>query len=66
VGIDKVEELEITLCVVDDAVEIVDLKQAQVAVIILNAFLLKLAHCSAVSSKVSPRASARAHEVDDT
>ena len=41
VGIDKVEELEITLGVVDDAVEIVDLKQAQVAVIILNAFLLK-------------------------
>jgi len=41
VGIDEVEELEITLRVADDAVEIVDLKQAQVAVIILNAFLLK-------------------------
>src|SRR5437667_24071 len=41
VGIDEVEELEITLRVADDAVEIVDLKQTQVAVIILNAFLLK-------------------------
>jgi len=41
VGIDKIEEIEITLSIADDAVEIVDLKQAQIAVIILNAFLLK-------------------------
>src|SRR5205814_5298097 len=42
VGIDKIEEFEIALSVPDHAVEIVDLKQAQVAVVILNAFLLEL------------------------
>src|SRR6267143_815634 len=42
VSIDKIEELEIALGVADDAVEIVDLKQTQIAVIILDALLLKL------------------------
>src|SRR5207253_8068163 len=42
VGIDKVEELEIPLGVADNAVEIVDLKQTQITMIILYAFLLKL------------------------
>jgi hypothetical protein len=42
VGIDKIEELEITLGVADDAVEIVDLKQTQIAMIILDALLLEL------------------------
>src|ERR1700737_3865711 len=42
VRIDKIEEIEITLGVADDAVEIVDLKQTQIAMVILDAFLLKL------------------------
>src|SRR5207237_1958072 len=42
VSIDKIEELEIALGVADDAVEIVNLKKAEIAVVILNAFLLEL------------------------
>src|SRR5205085_1418889 len=39
---DKSKKIEIALRVADDAFEIVDLKQAQVPMIILNAFLLQL------------------------
>ena len=39
---DKVEKIEIPLRVAHDAGEIVDLKQAQIAMIILDAFLLEL------------------------
>jgi len=42
VRIDKVEQLEITLGIADNAVEIVDLKQTQIAMVILDTFLLKL------------------------
>src|SRR6266702_172729 len=42
VSIDKIEELEITLGVADNAVEIVNLKKAEITVVILDAFLLKL------------------------
>jgi len=42
VSIDKIEELEIALGVADDAVEIVNLKKAEIAVVILDAFLLEL------------------------
>ena len=42
VGIDKIEELEITLGIADDAVKIVDLKQTEITMIILDALLLKL------------------------
>src|SRR4029077_6941337 len=41
-GVDKIEEIEIALSVAHHAVEIVDLKQTQIAMIILNAFLLEL------------------------
>src|SRR5262249_3360657 len=41
-SIDEIEEIEIALRVADDAREIVDLKQAEVAVVVLNTFLLKL------------------------
>ena len=40
--VDKIEKIKIALSVTNNAVEIVDLKQAQVAVIILDAFLLQL------------------------
>ena len=42
VSIDKVEELEVTLSVADNAVEIVDLKKTEITMVILDAFLLKL------------------------
>ena len=42
VSIDKIEELEITLSIADDAVEIVNLKKAEITMVILDAFLLKL------------------------
>src|SRR5947199_1607932 len=42
VSIDKIEELEIALGVADDAVEIVNLKKAEIAEVILDAFLLEL------------------------
>src|SRR5438270_13879429 len=40
--VDKIKKIEITLGVAYHSVEIVDLKQAQIAVIILDAFLLEL------------------------
>ena len=46
----KGEKIEIALRVADHAVEIVDLKEAQVAMIILNAFLLKL--CALLGRKL--------------
>ena len=42
VGIDKIEKIEIALRVAHNAVEIVDLKQTQIAMVILDAFLLQL------------------------
>src|SRR5438105_10147861 len=42
VSIDKIEELQVALSIADDAVEIVNLKQTQIAVVILNPFLLEL------------------------
>ncbi len=42
VSVHKIEELEIALGVADDAVEIVNLKKAEIAVVILDAFLLEL------------------------
>ena len=42
VSIDKIEEFEIALGVADDAVEIINLKKAEIAVVILDAFLLEL------------------------
>jgi hypothetical protein len=42
VGIHKIEEVEVSLSITHDAMEIVDLKQAQITVIILDALLLKL------------------------
>ena len=42
VSVDKIEELEVALGVADDAVEIINLKKAEIAVVILDPFLLKL------------------------
>ena len=43
VFIDEGEEVEVALGVANDAFEFVDLKQAEIAVVILNPFLLQLA-----------------------
>ena len=39
---DKGEKVQITLCIAHNTVEIVNLKQAQITMIILDTFLLKL------------------------